>query len=547
VQYVYDELGRLKGVTTGDGVHTEKTYTTQGWLDRLHTTDATSAEVFSQELQYCQSGLISGVTSRQGSSSALSFGIAYDLAGRMTDWQQTGTNAFAEKDITYDANGNILTMRRYGADASLESDYSYAYSGNRLTGLTDGYLSTSSFGYDANGNLVSDSRSGITSVTYNALNLPQEMNGGEVKYVYLADGTKLAAVKDGSGLVYCGSMVYSGTFSESSTSVEVESTEFSAGRMVKKDGSVSPEYHVNDYLCSVRVVTDADGEVLERNDYSGFGKRLTSSAGSANRYRFSGKEEQAFAGLAWQDFGARMYDPDLARWTAPDPLAEKYPGISPYVYCNDNPVNIVDTDGEAIGFVMDVISVGCGVYNLVNNLKSGNTKAAWGDVAGIGLDLVCAVIPGVTINAGTAKTLAKSSLEIADRVVDAKGAWSLNPFDRGKSIEATLKGWGTNFPVIDKFDKTSRTITSIKSLDLNAKSYQSGNAVYNRGKGYIDKLAGFQRGELQEIIIESGDFDNRVLELAIPEGATSSQLEQLKKLKEYAQEQSIQLTIVLAK
>lgn len=71
--------------------------------------------------------------------------------------------------------------------------------------------------------------------------------------------------------------------------------------------------------------------------------------------------------------------------------------------------------------------------------------------------------------------------------------------------------------------------------------------MFNRVKGYIDKLAGFQRGELQDIIIESGDFDNRVLELAIPEGATSSQLEQLKKLKEYAQEQSIQLTIVLAK
>ena len=47
-----------------------------------------------------------------------------------------------------------------------------------------------------------------------------------------------------------------------------------AGRLVKKNGSVGPEYHVNDYLCSVRVVTDATGDVLERNDYSGFGKRL---------------------------------------------------------------------------------------------------------------------------------------------------------------------------------------------------------------------------------------------------------------------------------
>ncbi len=55
---------------------------------------------------------------------------------------------------------------------------------------------------------------------------------------------------------------------------------FSYGRMVKKDGAVLPEYHVNDYLCSVRVVTDARGEVLERNDYSGFGKRLASSVTS---------------------------------------------------------------------------------------------------------------------------------------------------------------------------------------------------------------------------------------------------------------------------
>ena len=168
-------------------------------------------------------------------------------------------------------------------------------------------------------------------------------------------------------------------------------------------------------------------------------------------------------------------------------------------------------------------------------------------MAGIGLDLVCAVIPGVTINAGTAKTLAKASAKIADRVVDAKGAWNLNPFDRGKSLEATLKGWGNNFPVIDKFDKTSRTITSIKSLDLNAKSYQSGNAVFNRVKGYIDKLVDFKGGRLGDKDIKNVDFDNRVLELAIPERATDSQLEQLRRLQEYAQEQNIQLTIVLAK
>ena len=103
------------------------------------------------------------------------------------------------------------------------------------------------------------------------------------------------------------------------------------------------------------------GRVLERNDYSGFGKRLDSSTGSTNRYRFSGKEEQEFAGLPWQDFGARMYDPDLARWTTQDPLADQYPGISPYAYCNNNPVNFVDPDGRDgiyINFPDYVISVG---------------------------------------------------------------------------------------------------------------------------------------------------------------------------------------------
>lgn len=129
-------------------------------------------------------------------------------------------------------------------------------------------------------------------------------------------------------------------------------------------------------------------------------------------------------------------------------------------------MNFVDQDGKAIDLIADVVSIGCGIYNLAQNIKAGNTKAAWGDVAGIGLDLVCAVIPGVTINAGTAKTLAKSSAEIIDEVVDAKGAWSLNPFDRGKSLEATLKGWGTNFPVIDIYDDATKTITSMKSLDL---------------------------------------------------------------------------------
>ena len=40
------------------------------------------------------------------------------------------------------------------------------------------------------------------------------------------------------------------------------------------------------------------------------------------------------------------YDSKLQQWPTVDPLAEKDPGISPYVYCRDNPVRYVDPDGK---------------------------------------------------------------------------------------------------------------------------------------------------------------------------------------------------------
>ena len=333
----------------------------------------------------------------------------------------------------------------------------------------------------------------------------------------------------------------------------LESAAFGGGRLTPSGAML----YVTDYLGSVRaVVNGSNGAICKASDYSPYGEQsdaesmqtASTPAWITLRDAYTAKEDQTLDfGTNYTDFGARQYSPALRRWMTPDPLSEKYYGISPYAFCANNPVNIVDADGEVIGFVMDVISVGCGVYNLVNNLKSGNTKAAWGDVAGIGLDLVCAVIPGVTINAGTAKTLAKSSLEIVDEVVDAKGAWNLNPFDRGKSLEATLKGWGTNFPVIDMYDDATKTITSIKSLDLNAKSYKSGNAVYNRVKGYIDDLSNFKGKDYGGRSVPENGIESRVLKLAIPEGATQSQQDQLKRLIDYAQQNNVQLNIVLAK
>jgi RHS repeat-associated protein len=68
------------------------------------------------------------------------------------------------------------------------------------------------------------------------------------------------------------------------------------------------------------------------------------------RFKFTTKEEGSETG--YQYFGARYlpagkvgYASDLSVWLSVDPLASKYPSISPYVYCAGNPVMLVDIDG----------------------------------------------------------------------------------------------------------------------------------------------------------------------------------------------------------
>ena len=45
---------------------------------------------------------------------------------------------------------------------------------------------------------------------------------------------------------------------------------------------------------------------------------------------------------------ARHYHPTLSIWLSVDPMADKYPSTSPYVYCGNNPVRLVDPDGRDI-------------------------------------------------------------------------------------------------------------------------------------------------------------------------------------------------------
>ena len=75
---------------------------------------------------------------------------------------------------------------------------------------------------------------------------------------------------------------------------------------------------------------------------------------------FTGKERDSETGFSY--FGARYYDSDiLTGWLSVDPMADKFPNISPYNYCNWNPVKLKDPDGE-FPFVTNIVG---GVVSVV--------------------------------------------------------------------------------------------------------------------------------------------------------------------------------------
>ena len=64
----------------------------------------------------------------------------------------------------------------------------------------------------------------------------------------------------------------------------------------------------------------------------------------AEKHAFSSKERDTETGLSY--FGARYYSSELSVWLSVDPMSDKYPSLSPYTYCSNNPVKLVDPNGE---------------------------------------------------------------------------------------------------------------------------------------------------------------------------------------------------------
>ena len=227
-----------------------------------------------------------------------------------------------------------------------------------------------------------------TDFAYNSLNLLEKAVRNDTivaKYSYLADGTKLTGMNgDGCGFSYRGSFTYR---TDAEANRVFESTPFGGGRIVGTvDAETEVRYFLTDHLESVRVVATDQNNVLERNDYYPFGKRWDSASLpiSDNRDRFNGKEDQVFIGDCLADYGARCYNKLNGRWLSQDPLQQYH---SPYVFCGNNPIRLVDLDGMEARDSTSVMIPPVIVYPSEDGEGGGHSNSFWGSpIPGYSLD-----------------------------------------------------------------------------------------------------------------------------------------------------------------
>jgi RHS repeat-associated protein len=121
-------------------------------------------------------------------------------------------------------------------------------------------------------------------------------------------------------------------------------------------------------------------------------------------YTFSGKEKDVETGYSY--FGARYYDSGLSIWLSVDPMSDKYPNLTPYNYCANNPVMFVDPDGKAprpgdppkYPVLKGVLTTAGGVLSVVGGVGLCLTPTGVSQVAGAAL--ISAGVPSIGLGIG---------------------------------------------------------------------------------------------------------------------------------------------------
>lgn len=245
--------------------------------------------------------------------------------------------AHEKKNVTeyaYDGNGNRTELSECEKGNVKETTYTYDKN-DRLLMESSGD-NTVTYTYDDNGNMLE--KSDGTEQTFDLLGRMESYKSAEgvtTTYGYYADDMRKSK-KTGN------SAVIEQIWIEDDIALELES------------GEVRSTYvHGENLICSaygwylynahgdVTALTANNGTITKNYEYDSFGaqKSATDDA-DENPYRYSGEYYDTESGYTYLQ--ARYYDPDMGRFISEDPAMD---GENWYVYCGNDPVNMVDPTG----------------------------------------------------------------------------------------------------------------------------------------------------------------------------------------------------------
>ncbi|PWH83981.1 hypothetical protein DIS18_05385 [Algibacter marinivivus] len=424
---LYNELGQLETKSLGDGLQDiDYTYNIRGWLSKVNDVNNLGLDMFAYTLKYNDAieGTASVGNQYNGNIRQIiwksaknnlkkSYAFEYDKLNRFSKsiYRENssltgGAGRFETYNLSYDANGNIQGLARKNQTNTIIDNLDYTYdNGNQLLAIndtsnsTDGFnngttgTSTGDYDYDVNGNLIKDLNKNITNIEYNHLDLVTRVtfgDGKKIEFTYDAAGTKLQ-MKNIPLFGGTTTIDYIGGFQYTNTQLQFFPT---AEGYAYKDGSTFKYvYQIKDHLGNNRIsFSDIDNsgainpinEIFSNTDYYVMGLthngEFISSAGSNYNYKLQGKEELDFGNYNMYDFGSRMYDASVGRWFNTDPQNQFG---SPYLAMGNNPVMVIDPDGELAWFVPIIAGAVIGGANTAIQ----NPRADFGDIltgAGIG-------------------------------------------------------------------------------------------------------------------------------------------------------------------